>query len=1118
MTEQLLTPSKITAWLDCAHYLSLRRQVETGLRDAPGGAFGAFAQLLLDKGLEHERDCLADYTKRGLSVYVVPNREKGESFAAWVERIGDPFTDGHDVIYQMPFVHNGIRGIADFLERVIDDEGTVSYEPVDAKLARKEAKPGHVLQLCFYADAIQARTGKRPRRMYVWLGSGLRDELVVDEFAPYWRRIRKQLAEVLADEDRGRDTTPEPCSHCAFCEFFDVCTEQWRAEDALHYVAGLRSVERDLLVEAGVTKLADLAAGPAAVDGVRPERLLRLVDQAVLQAEAQLGDEDALPPYRLIEPGDDPNWGHGFEQLPAPDDGDVFLDFEGHPFWTPRTGLFFLFGLILQRSPGDWVYQTWWAHDLAEERAAVEALVDFLDDRRTTYPDMHVYHYNHTERSSLERLTTDHATREAKLAHLVGTGAFIDLLAVVRNSMQVGTESYGLKAIERLAEYRRGHDIDAGAGAVVSYERWRESQDQAELDAIASYNEDDVRATLALRDWLVANRPIDLPWRAATVELVEDSAELDELVEALHAVGPQTPEYVLGDVIGYWKREWLAVLAPRLVKCQADPTSLLDDPEALTCLVAQGEVPRYGAKGQLLKIPAMRFSLPDQETGELADGSNLIYCAPDGTPCYSSIDRLDLDTNTLDLMWRPPEDGSPRPVPGVVVHNSWVPPRPKPEALGQLANRMLGGDSIAPNRVALALLRRDLPAFTSGGGPPDGVFSDDLDEMTAWAPALDGSYVAIQGPPGTGKTFRLAHLALALIRAGKRVGITAFSHNAIDNALGEVIKVMTDAGELGLLDAVRRGNEPPSGPLPHVTYAGGNRQCAGEFNLVAGTTWLFAGDDMAGAPVDVLLVDEAGQLALADTLAAARSARNLILLGDQLQLPQVSQAVHPGSGGLSALEHVLGDDVTIPPERGVFLTETRRMHPDVCRFISHEIYEGRLTSHDSCAQQTTVDGTGLRWIRATHEGCVTSSPEEAEIVVAEIRRLMGTPWTDRDGVERPLGPTDFMVVAPYNDQVNLIENLLAADPALAGVPVGSVDRFQGRQAAVVFFSMATSTGEDIHRGADFLFSRNRLNVAVSRAKCLAVLVCTDALLNSRARDVDDMRLISTLCAFVEQAT
>ncbi len=265
------------------------------------------------------------------------------------------------------------------------------------------------------------------------------------------------------------------------------------------------------------------------------------------------------------------------------------------------------------------------------------------------------------------------------------------------------------------------------------------------------------------------------------------------------------------------------------------------------------------------------------------------------------------------------------------------------------------------------------------------------------------------------------------------------------------------------------------------------------------------------------LIDEAGQLALADALAATRSAVNLVLLGDPLQLPQVSQASHPGGGGRSVLEHVLGDDVTMPPDRGVFLAETRRMHPAVCTFISDEIYEGRLSSHPSCARQTTQVGTGLRWLRADHAGRVTESEEEADIVASEIGRLLGTTWTNQHGEQRPLTVTDVLVVAPYNDQVALVRARLDADQKTRGVAVGTVDKFQGRQAAVVFFTMTTSTSADMSRSGDFLFSRNRFNVAISRARCLAYVVCTEDLLNSRGRDIDEMRLISTICSFVEKA-
>jgi uncharacterized protein len=1117
MTDRLLTPTKITAWLDCAHYLTLKNQIEDGIRTAPSSPFGSFAQLLLEKGLQHETDCLAEYERRGKTILRIADRERGEAFAAWVARVGQPFDQGHDVIYQMPFVHDGVRGIADFLIRITDpDSGAVSYEPVDAKLARVEAMPGHVLQLCFYADAIEAVSGTRPRHMHLWLGSGQVETLAVREFTPYWNRLRAQLADVLAADPTDGATRPEPCEHCGFCEFFEQCDQQWRAEDSLTYVANIRRAEWTMLRDNGVATLASLATRDQAVDGVRDERLVRLVDQATLQVLARAQPDSEPPPFRLIEPTEDPVWGRGLEQLPEPDDGDVFLDFEGHPFWRADVGLFFLFGLIRRDPDGEWTYKEWWAHDRDEEATAAAQLIDFLADRRKAHPGMHVYHYNHTERSALERLAADHGVGEVTLSQQIETGLFVDLFLVARNAMLVGTEGYGLKYLERLTTYERGHEIDKGAGAVVEYEQYMRDHDQVMLDRIAAYNEDDVRATRALRDWLVDHRPEGTVWRAAELVPEEGFPELDELVAQLHEFGPDTTEHFLGDVLGYWRRESLAHVAPLLARCQGDPAELLEDPDALASLTPIGQVDRFGTTGKLLDDPAIRFTLPDQATGGFAERGDMVVYAPmEGGSGRSSIHHLDRAEGVVELVWNE-RCQEMAVLPQVVVRNDWVPQRPKPDALNELAARVLDPSGAAPNAVSMALLRRDLPAFRLGEGPPDKRFSDDLDEMTGWATHLDQSYVGIQGPPGTGKTFRAAQLVRALIDSGMRVGITAFSHFAIDNLLDEIIDVLRAAGELDRLRAVRRVPKARDDGHPEVKYVTANTPCGkGDFNLVAGTTWLFAGKDMLTAPVDVLLIDEAGQLALADALAAARSARNLVLLGDPLQLAQVSKAVHPNGSGASVLQHVLGEHVTMPDDRGVFLTETRRMHLDICRFISEEIYEGRLLSHKSCAGQTTAFGTGLRWLRAEHDGCTTESEEEAELVAAEIARMIGTPWTNEQGVSAPLTTNDFMVVAPYNDQVDLLRDRLDEDARTFGVPVGTVDRFQGRQAAVVFFTMTTSSGVDIARGADFLFSRNRLNVAISRARCLAYLVCTEDLLNSRARTVEEMRLISTLCAFVE---
>jgi superfamily I DNA and/or RNA helicase len=286
---------------------------------------------------------------------------------------------------------------------------------------------------------------------------------------------------------------------------------------------------------------------------------------------------------------------------------------------------------------------------------------------------------------------------------------------------------------------------------------------------------------------------------------------------------------------------------------------------------------------------------------------------------------------------------------------------------------------------------------------------------------------------------------------------------------------------------------------------------------VAGTGWLFAHHDLdGGALVDTLVIDEAGQVSLADALAMGTAARNVILLGDPLQLAQVSQGTHPEGTGASVLEHLLGDRTTVADEQGIFLAQTRRMHPDVCRFVSEIVYDGRLAWLPHTERQATAFGTGLRYLPVDHAGNVASAPEEAERIVREIAAMRGAPWTSSRGETRPLRDADFMVVAPYNAQVRCLRRGLES-AGLGDVPVGTVDKFQGREAAIVFYSMATSSAEDVPHSLEFLFSRNRLNVAVSRAMCLACVVASPRLLESRARTIEQMRLVNALCRFVEMA-
>jgi superfamily I DNA and/or RNA helicase len=382
---------------------------------------------------------------------------------------------------------------------------------------------------------------------------------------------------------------------------------------------------------------------------------------------------------------------------------------------------------------------------------------------------------------------------------------------------------------------------------------------------------------------------------------------------------------------------------------------------------------------------------------------------------------------------------------------------------------------------------------------------------------LAGGTLAVQGPPGAGKTWSAARAVLRLIAAGQRVGLCAFSHKAIANLLDAVLAAAAEAGVP--VRALQKADGDDRCTSPLVRYAAGNQDvvdalAAGSVDVVAGTSWLFAREDLVGA-LDTLVVDEAGQLSLANVLAVSGAAGNMLLFGDPLQLAQPAKGDHPAGAGVSALEHVLGDAATMPAPLGVFLDRTWRMHPAICAAVSELCYDGRLSAHESCAGQVVhapgaLSGAGVRWVAVEHLGNRAASTEEADTVAALYADLLRGDWVDAAGHRRPLTGSDVLVVAPYNAHVARLRARLPA-----GARVGTVDRFQGQEAAVVLYSMATSSAEDAPRGLDFLFNLNRLNVAVSRARALVVVVANPRLLDAAVRSPEQLRMVNALCRLAE---
>jgi uncharacterized protein len=384
---------------------------------------------------------------------------------------------------------------------------------------------------------------------------------------------------------------------------------------------------------------------------------------------------------------------------------------------------------------------------------------------------------------------------------------------------------------------------------------------------------------------------------------------------------------------------------------------------------------------------------------------------------------------------------------------------------------------------------------------------------------LDRTTLAIQGPPGAGKTYIGAQMILALVRAGKKVGVTATSHKVIHNLLQDVLKYARPEDDARV--AAKGDDDDGDGPVRLIkgNDAPLDALVSKAVNVLGGTSWMWARPEYAGA-VDVLFVDEAGQVSLANVLAVSQAANSLVLLGDPQQLDQPEKASHPDGVGISALEHVLAGHETMPTDRGIFLPITWRMSPALTRFTSELFYERKLTARDGLERQVLLGvdgfaGSKLWVVPVDHDGCQSASDEEASAVAALVERLIapGSMWVNEDGEEQQLKGSDIRVVAPFNAQVNRLAERLGPT-----IPVGTVDKFQGQTCAVVIYSMTTSRPEDAPHGLGFLYSLNRLNVATSRARCAVFLVASPRLFEPECRTPRQMHLANALCRYKEMAT
>ncbi|MGO1802246.1 MAG: TM0106 family RecB-like putative nuclease [Microbacteriaceae bacterium] len=1102
----------------------------------------------------HEAKVLAAYRERfgADAVHEIERASSADAaaLAAVVSETIEVLRSDTRLLFQAAFATDEFVGFADFLLR--EDDGR--WRVQDSKLART-ARVTALMQLAAYVDQLDRLGIPRSDEVDLILGDSTVSTHAVDDLLPLFHVRRARLRTLIADRDIGAGAAGAPLAWgdergdiglvaCGRCE---TCTQQVDSARDLLMVARMRPVARTRLRDAGIETIDELAAATEVPSGMNTDTFESLRAQARLQLRAEADDQ---PTYDAYHP-------EAIHTLPRPSRGDIFFDFEGDPLYTEPApdghahwGIDYLFGWV----DNDDQYTPLWAHTFADEKKAFEQFLDFVHVRRAAHPDMHIYHYAPYETSHLSAMAARYGIREGEVDTLLREGVFVDLYPLVLRTVRVGSRSYSIKKLEPLymGDDVRTSDVQKGDDSIVQYVAARQlaaAGETADADAVladlADYNRYDCVSTRRLRNWLIEiakqkgvnPAPPDTPDEVVYEPSPRSVALLADAAQDVEGGGDGETHRVAAAAIDYYPRESAIFWRAHFQRLR-EPASMWDQTrdvvrvDAAACVLRRDWSIEEGRRVMSREIEIRGEISPGTTLGEGGEPFALYpFPAPFDVEAPSRAVHVPHVVKIVEVL----EDGY------VVAENAvagqtWndlplaltpaAPPRVAAQqgAIDEWADAVHRAAPSFPADAATDILRRMPPRTISGDGlpPADGGV---IDAIVRAVRDLDRSYLAVQGPPGTGKTYTGSHVIARLVSEyGFRIGVVAQSHAIVETLLERVVAAGVPAAQVAKAPK-EKGSEPIYTPIPKTGMASflaeragqgsAEQGSAGQGAVVGGTAWDFSNvTRVERGGLDLIVIDEAGQFSLASTIAVAAGAKRLLLLGDPQQLPQVSQGAHPEPVNTSALGWVMDGDAVVRPEYGYFLDRSWRMHPAVASPVSQLSYAGQLASA-SGTEQRAIDGVepGLHLESLRHRGNATQSSEEAERVVQLVRDLIGREFTEPEASPRTLCEADIIVVAPYNAQKQLVHDALAA-AGFAGVPVGTVDNFQGKEAVVSITTLAASSGRDAPRGPEFLLLQNRLNVAISRAQVAAYLIYSPALLDDLPRTPEGVARMSAFAHLV----
>lgn len=1085
-------------------------ELENPNHDIPKDASDPLLSYLADKGYKHEERFFKELQNEHQHVIEIDNKLPEDN---QVEATLAAMNAGADVIFQACLRKHPFRGFADFLIRTEEPSalGEYSYIPWDTKLA-KSVKPYFIIQLCCYSEMLEGVQGVLPGSIGVVLGT---NELVTYSTSQIYDYYLAKKSEFYDQQDAfDMSSMPDPFEYNEFGQWTDFVQERRIETDHLSLVANITRTQIAKLEEAGISTCDGLAnTSIKAVHKLPEEIFKRLQAQASIQKESEVVGSTQ---YAILP--NQESTSTGLTLLPPHDSHDLFWDLEGYPL--ADDGLEYLWGCSYFDGSGKRLFWERWAHDHEQEKAAFTAFIQFAYQRWRDHSDMHVYHYGHYEITVCQRLMGRYGVCEFEVDELLRNDVFIDLYKIVRHGLLIGEPKYSIKNVERLYRPARKTEVASGSDSIVEYGHWRDIPDgetweeSSILSNIRDYNIDDCDSTQELVGWLREvqsesgiqyqqgdeENSTEEPKEPEPADILQ--ANLLELSEsASHSEEVRFLARQLAYLVRFHHRANKPMWWRFFERSGMSYAELHDDADCIVDCQRTDKAGYHKTERSRNIIYEYTYDVGQEFRNKRFKSAFMLR----EIKPRITVDFVDTVNGIIGFSakYQPEETVD-------VIADEHVPAKVIEDSIFNIGERFLAEKGLNKLLADFLLRRRPDTLGFDLNEIENAPHEEKFDLIIEAIKRLDNSIITIQGPPGTGKTYTATRLIRALLKDGKTIGVTSNSHEAINNVMSGVATLLREKGDDYPLFKIQKEEKiglQQLGVKNIATNSGIKKGIVSGGSVVGATAWGFSRPE---AQVDYLFIDEAGQVALANLTAMSTQATNIVCLGDQMQLPQPVEGSHPEDSGLSILDYFLKEHPTVPPDMGIFLDTSYRMHHDVNQFISDAIYEGRLANAQECNNQRilvpeTVEllikyTTGIQYDAIDHSGRKQTSPEEISHIAKLVSALHKCRWQDRNSEHHDITPQDIMIVAPFNYQVNELKKVIGESAR-----IGTVDLFQGQEAPVIIVSMTSSVASESARGVDFLLNKNRINVAISRAQALAIVVSSSTLLEGSPSKIADIQ-------------